>query len=54
VPFGWRREGDHLVPVPDQQAAIERMREPQADAEGVRVSHVAVANALKAGDGLAL
>jgi DNA invertase Pin-like site-specific DNA recombinase len=62
VPFGWRREGDHLVPVPAQQAAIEWMRAMRAEglslrairdrlaAEGVKVSHVAVGNALKAGE----
>ena len=60
VPFGWRREGDGLVPVPEQQAAIERMRTLRAEglslrairdrltAEGVKVSHVAVGNALRA------
>jgi len=61
VPFGWRRDGDVLVPSPDEQAAIKRMRALRAKglslrairdrlaAEGVRVSHVAVGNALRAG-----
>jgi putative DNA-invertase from lambdoid prophage Rac len=61
VPFGWRRGGNDLVPVPDQQAAIGRMRKLRAKGlslraisdrlagEGVKVSHVAVGNALKAG-----
>ena len=60
VPFGWRRAGSDLVPIPDQQAAIARMRALRADGlslrairdrmagEGVRLSHVAVDNALKA------
>jgi DNA invertase Pin-like site-specific DNA recombinase len=60
VPFGWRREGDELVPVPEQQAAIARMRKLRAKglslrairdqlaAEGVTLSHVGVRNALKA------
>jgi DNA invertase Pin-like site-specific DNA recombinase len=59
VPFGWRRDGDQLVPQPDQQAAIEQMRalraaglslrkiRDQMAAEGVVLSHVAVGNALK-------
>jgi hypothetical protein len=59
VPFGWRREGDGLVPVPEQQAAIEWMRAMRAEglslrairdrlaAEGVKVWHVAVGNALR-------
>jgi DNA invertase Pin-like site-specific DNA recombinase len=61
VPFGWRREGDELVAVPEQQAAIVQMRKLRAKGlslrairdrlaeDGVRVSHVAVANALKVG-----
>jgi DNA invertase Pin-like site-specific DNA recombinase len=60
APFGWRREGDSVVPIPEQQAAIARMRELRAAGhslrairdrmaqEGVRVSHVAVSHALKA------
>lgn len=60
VPFGWRRDGDKLVPEPKQQAAIKKMRRLRAKglslrairdqlaAEGVQLSHVAVANALKA------
>ena len=60
VPFGWRREGDELIAVPEQQAAIGRMRKLRAKGlsmgairdrmadEGVRVSHVAVGNALRA------
>lgn len=62
VPFGWRREGDQLVAVPEQQRAIRRMRFLRAQGlslrairdnlakDGVRLSHVAVANALKASD----
>jgi DNA invertase Pin-like site-specific DNA recombinase len=61
VPFGWRRDGEALVPVADEQAAIVRMRGLRGEGlslrairdrlavEGVRVSHVAVGNALKAG-----
>lgn len=61
VPFGWRREGEKLVPEPEQQAAIEKMRKLRVQglslrairdrmaAEGVHLSHVAVGNALKAG-----
>jgi DNA invertase Pin-like site-specific DNA recombinase len=61
VPFGWQREGGDLVPVEEQRVAIARMRKLRAKglslgairdrlaAEGVRVSHVAVSNALKAG-----
>lgn len=61
VPFGWRREGSELVPVPNQQEAIKRMRKLRAKGlslraisdklaeAGVKVSHVAVGNALKAG-----
>jgi uncharacterized protein YoaH (UPF0181 family) len=53
--------GSDLVPVAEQQAAIKRMRKLRAKGlslrairdrlagEGVRVSHVAVGNALKAG-----
>jgi len=60
APFGWRREGDNVVPIPEQQAAIARMRALRAAGlslrairdrmaqEGVRVSHVAVSHALKA------
>ena len=60
APFGWRREGDSVVPIPEQQAAIARMRALRAAGlslrairdrmaqEGVRVSHVAVSHALKA------
>lgn len=61
VPFGWRRDGDAVVPAPREQAAIVKMRKLRAKglslrairdrlaAEGVKVSHVAVANALRAG-----
>lgn len=59
VAFGWRREGAELVPVPEQRAAIKRMRKMHASGcvrsatgrrrMGAGVSHVAVANALKAG-----
>jgi DNA invertase Pin-like site-specific DNA recombinase len=60
VPFGWRREGDAVVPAPNEQAAIGRMRALREEglslrairdrlaADGVKVSHVAVGNALKA------
>ena len=60
VPFGWRRNGNgDLVAEPAEQAAIARMRtlreaglslraiRDRLAAEGVRVSHVCVANALK-------
>jgi len=60
VPFGWRRDGNGgLVPEAAEQAAIARMRALRAKGlslrairdrlatEGVRVSHVAVSNALK-------
>src|SRR5690242_1424538 len=60
VPFGWKVEADGaLVEVPEQQAAIRRMAELQADgwslraiaeimrAEGVQISHVGVAGALR-------
>jgi putative DNA-invertase from lambdoid prophage Rac len=59
-PFGWRIGDDGaLVEVPEQQAAIQRMAELQADgwslraiaeilrAEGVQISHVGVAGALR-------
>jgi len=61
VRFGYRREGDRLVPVPEQQAAIERMKVLRAEglslraiaeamkAGGVPISHVGVANALEEG-----
>jgi len=61
VPFGWRRDGNGgLVAEAAEQAAIARMRALRAEglslrairdrlaAEGVKVSHVAVGNALKA------
>jgi putative DNA-invertase from lambdoid prophage Rac len=61
VPFGWRREGDELVQVPEEQVAIGKMRKMRANGlslrairdrlaeAGVKVSHVAIANVLKAG-----
>jgi len=63
VPFGWQVGADgELVPVPEQQAAIRRMRKlrdqglalrPIAErmrAAGVSISHAGVANALAAAD----
>lgn len=62
VPFGWRREGERLVAVPEEQKAIRRMRFLRAQGyslrairdtlakDGVRLSHVAVSNALKAAE----
>jgi putative DNA-invertase from lambdoid prophage Rac len=68
APFGWRRQGakgdkgDVLIPVPEEQAAIARMRALRAKglslrrirdalaAEGVKVSHVAVSNALRSAE----
>ena len=62
-PFGWRvGEAGELVPMPEQQAAIRRMRKLKdqgfalrtiADAmtaSGVQISHVGVKKALAAGD----
>jgi DNA invertase Pin-like site-specific DNA recombinase len=61
APFGWRREGGDLMPVPEQQAAIRKMLRLRSKGlslrairdrlarEGVKVSHVAIGNALKAG-----
>jgi putative DNA-invertase from lambdoid prophage Rac len=62
-PFGWRiGDAGELVPVPEQQAAIRRMRKLKdqglalrviADtmtASGVQISHVGVKKALAAGD----
>lgn len=61
-PFGWRVEDDgKLVPVPDQQEALRKMRTLRAEGRslrsvadymattGVRISHVGVKNALSAG-----
>lgn len=36
VPFGWRREGDELVAVPEQQAAIARMQKLRAEGPSPR------------------
>jgi len=62
VPFGWRRDKEGgLIPEATEQRSIARMRALRAEglslrairdrlaAEGVRVSHVAVGNALRAG-----
>jgi DNA invertase Pin-like site-specific DNA recombinase len=62
-PFGWRvGEAGDLVPVPDQQATIRRMRKLKDQglalrviaetmtASGVQISHVGVKKALAAAD----
>ena len=62
-PFGWRvGEAGELVPVPEQQRAIKRMRKMRAKglalrviadkmtASGVSISHVGVKKALPAAD----
>jgi putative DNA-invertase from lambdoid prophage Rac len=59
-PFGWRKgAAGELVAVPEQQAAIERMRAngtalrviaEQIAADGVKISHVGVKLALAAAD----
>jgi putative DNA-invertase from lambdoid prophage Rac len=63
TPFGWRvGEAGDLVPVPEQQAAIQRMRQlrdqglalraiaKKIKAAGVSISHAGVKNALAAAD----
>ena len=63
VPFGYRvGENGHLVPDPEQQAAIRRMRKMRQEglalrtiaermkASGITISHAGVANALDAAD----
>jgi DNA invertase Pin-like site-specific DNA recombinase len=63
VPFGWRvGESGELVPVPEQQAAIRRMRRlkdqglalrtiaGKMQAAGIKISHVGVKKALLAAD----
>jgi putative DNA-invertase from lambdoid prophage Rac len=55
VPFGWRREENEFVPVPDQQAAIGRMRKLRTKGLSLRAIRDRLAaegvrgNALKAG-----
>jgi len=36
VPYGWRREGDHLALDPDQQKTIEKMRRMRRQGKSVR------------------
>lgn len=31
APFGWQRNGEHLIPVPDEQRALETIRNMDAD-----------------------
>jgi putative DNA-invertase from lambdoid prophage Rac len=62
VPFGWRRDGEAIVAEPHEQAALMRMRELRKDglslraiqdrlaADGHKLSHVAIGNALRAGE----
>ena len=63
IPFGWRvGDAGQLVPIPEQQAALKRMRKMRAEgialrtiaekmtASGVEISHQGVANALAAAD----
>jgi putative DNA-invertase from lambdoid prophage Rac len=61
-PFGWRPTGNgqEMVPIPEQQAALARMRTLRAEGlslraiaeriagEGVKISHMGVKNALAA------
>ena len=61
-PFGYRREGDMLVRVPELQAAIARMKALRAEgaslraiaealrSDGIAISHVGVGNALQAAE----
>jgi len=62
-PFGWRKgDNGELIAVPEQQAAIERMRSMRANgsalraiaeqvaADGVKISHVGVQKVLAAAD----
>lgn len=37
VPFGWRLDGEDLLPVPDQQAAIEMMQRLRGEGLALRV-----------------
>lgn len=61
-PFGWKVRGTDLVPVPEEQAALARMRALRADgaslrgiadamaADGIRLSHEGVKKILAADD----
>jgi putative DNA-invertase from lambdoid prophage Rac len=61
VPFGWREDAGELVPVPEQQRAIERMQELRrqgvslraisarlAEEHGVSITHAGIAKVLDA------